>query len=282
MISDRGTQKAIQQGLRSRFPGHTDPRGYVRAPAENLIDGVHLEQFEEDLRSGDGDELHGKFCAVHSSTALAVNTFAWFKTNNRLALLALLSAKGARSVSFERKLPIFRGGRPPNLDVWIEADDMVIVIEAKLSEYLVKKRPQFSPAYERLAPPCLAEPCWWQVYEQSKVAGPGYLDVAQLVKHYFGLRKFQRTSGQKWRLIFLYLFWEPLGWQRIPACRQHRQELEQLARAVLPSAISFKAMTYYQLWEMWANIPELAQHAQNLKERYEVNCVTPPDLIESR
>ena len=197
MRGDRARQTAAQRALRQQFTGVADARGYVAAPADNLLDGVSLAQFEEDLRSGDGSELDGKFCAVHSSSALAVNTFAWFKTVDRLPLLALCGIKGANTLSFERRFPIFRGGRAPNLDVWIETDTVDLAIESKLTEYLVPKRPAFSPAYDRLAPPGLAEPCWWQVYEQAKTAAPGYLDIAQLVKHYFGLRKHRRPQDKQ-------------------------------------------------------------------------------------
>jgi len=53
----------------------------VDDPALNLIEGVRLQDFERDLRQGDGNELAGKFRAAHSSCALAVNTFAPFKAH---------------------------------------------------------------------------------------------------------------------------------------------------------------------------------------------------------
>jgi hypothetical protein len=58
-----------------------DEKGYVSEASQNLIEGVHLDDFEADLRQGDGNELEGKFRAAHSSSALAVNTFAPFKAN---------------------------------------------------------------------------------------------------------------------------------------------------------------------------------------------------------
>jgi len=176
----------------------------------------------------------------------------------------------AKTLCFERRFPIFRGGRAPNLDVWIETDTVDLAIESKLTEYLVPKRPAFSLAYDRLAPPTLAEPCWWQVYEWAKTAAHGYLDIAQLVKHYFGLRKHQQTAGQTKPILFLYLYWEPLNAQTIPACLQHKQELTRLTTAVQESAITFRTLTYSQLWSSWSRISELVQHAENLKNRYEV------------
>jgi hypothetical protein len=55
-----------------------DKNGYVQTVEQNLVGGVRLLDFESDLRQGDGNELETKFRAVHSSAALAVNTFAPF------------------------------------------------------------------------------------------------------------------------------------------------------------------------------------------------------------
>lgn len=73
------TRRRAQRALRQQFAGASDTKGYVRSPVDNLVPGVRLEQFEDDLRKGAGDELRMKFCALHSSAALAVNTFAPFK-----------------------------------------------------------------------------------------------------------------------------------------------------------------------------------------------------------
>lgn len=270
MHSDRSIKATLQRALRDQIQCKTDAKGYVRTPAENLVDGVTMEQFEDDVRSGSGDELRTKFCATHSSTALAVNCFAWFKSADRLQSLSLLDAMGASALRFERKFRIFDERMPPNLDVWIEREHENIAIESKLTEYFEKKRPKFSRAYDRLAPPELAEPCWWQVYQRAKESEPRYLDIAQLVKHYFGLRRYQQSTECAKPLVFLYLYWEPLNWQDIHSCNEHRREVEQLACDVEESEISFKFTTYTQLWHAWSEIPELAQHAENLKARYEV------------
>lgn len=61
MTRDRAIQKSLQLALRNQLERQTDAKGYVCTPTENLIDGISLEQFEDDLRGGDGDELGGKF-----------------------------------------------------------------------------------------------------------------------------------------------------------------------------------------------------------------------------
>lgn len=159
------TVSIAKAALLGNFSGATDKKGYTRLPQENLVSGIDLATVEDDLRGGDGDELRIKFCAVHSSCALAVNCFAPFKANP--TRLHLLGRQGATNVQFEKKLPIFDKGGCPNLDVWIEREDAIVAVESKLLEYLTPKTPEFSPTYEALAPP-KTDPCWWGVYEEAK------------------------------------------------------------------------------------------------------------------
>jgi hypothetical protein len=117
-----------------------------------------------------------------------------------------------------------------------------------------------------------AEPCWWSVCVDSQNGAARQLDVAQLVKHYFGLRRCQEGNSQPKDVVLLYLFWEPTNWQDIAECRQHRIELQELAGKVAPSSIQFRWMTYTDLWRDWIAIPPLANHAANLRARYET-CI---------
>ncbi len=253
--------------LRRAFAGATDERGYVSSPQQNLVHGVRLEQFEDDLRRGDGDELRMKFRAVHSSAALAINCFAPFK--DRLGDIQLLGRRGAVGIEFEKRLTIFPDRRPANLDVWIDQRDRAVAIESKLLEYFTVTIPAFAPAYERLAPP-VSEPSWWAAYVEAKEGAPRHLDRAQLLKHYFGLRRLQQALAASRDLTLLYLFWEPLNWEEISECLQHRKELEAFADRVAGSSITFRWMTYPQLWREWMEVPALGTHAGNLRERYEV------------
>lgn len=268
MKGEKALQKRLQRALRDRVPYKTDSKGYVRFPTENLIADVCMDQFEADLIEGAGDELRMKFCAAHSSTALAVNCFAWFKCPDRRGELWLHGEKGAGDIRFERKLPIFGRGTPPHLDVWIERKFEVIAIESKLTEHLVSKKARFRPAYDQLAPPGLAEKCWWNVMEEAKQSGPRNLDIAQLVKHYFGLRRCQQKQEITKRLALLYLFWEPQDWAELDVCHRHRQECDELARATADSVIPFRWMSYADLWTEWSNQPETRAHVANLRSRY--------------
>jgi hypothetical protein len=262
------TDKA-KAALRRNFRGNVDDKGYTPRLEENLVPGVALEQVERDLSDGDGRELESKFRAVHSSSALAVNSFGVFKDGPLRECLVLNGRRGATDVCFERRLTIFRGGRPPNLDVWIEREQDIVAIESKLLEYLRPTAPEFSEAYDRLAPP-ISEPGWWAAYQCSQTCGRQLLDRAQLLKHYFGINAHLRRKKDDRPATLLYLFWEPLNWEDIEECRRHREEASAFAGKVAAGGrVSFRWMTYNQLWDQWSRVPELATHAANLKARCE-------------
>jgi hypothetical protein len=262
-----GLCTSAKAALRRNFSGTTDKKGYTRGPQENLLQGIDVKTFEDDLRGGDGDELRMKFCAVHSSCALAVNCFAPFKVNP--SRLQLLGKQGATRIQFEKKLPIFDGRRCPNLDVWIERENDVVAVESKLLEYFAPKTPEFSPTYERLAPP-KSDQSWWKAYKEAKKGKKGHLDRAQLMKHYFGLNAFRQRHSERPGLTLLYLFWEPLNWSEFEECTEHREDVAAFAQAVADSQITFRWMTYNDLWEGWSFVPDLTKHVSHLKERYQV------------
>jgi hypothetical protein len=256
---------ALHDRFVSLFPIPLNRQGYASCPQDNLLPGISLADVESDLCRGDGHELDGKFCAAHSSAALAVNCFGPFKT--RPDDLLLCGQQGAQSVEFEKQLPTSLRGTPPNMDVWIERGGEVVAVESKLLEYLTPKPASFAEAYARLAEK--AEPCWRAVYEQAREGAAQYLDRAQLIKHYFGLRAYRECHPDQ-RLSLLYLFWEPLNWVEVAECKGHREELGSFAQSVSASCSSFRWTTYSQLWEEWSTSPALAHHARRLKARYEV------------
>jgi hypothetical protein len=264
------TTKAMDAFRRS-FSGVA--KGYTLSPQENLlpdIDDITWALIEKDLRRGNGNELRMKFRAVHSSAALAVNCFGPFKSHPERLLL--FGKRGWKPVEFEKKLPIFGDVGAPNIDAWIDRGQEAVAVESKLLEYLTPKKPNFSDAYERLAPEC--DPIWWNVYEQTNRGKKQHLDRAQLVKHYFGLNEFRKKNPKGPRLTLLYIFWEPLDWQKVPECMQHRKEVEDFAHSLSNSQIQFEWKSYNELWEEWSGVPELKAHAQHLKERYHVRLQT--------
>ncbi|HRZ11253.1 MAG TPA: hypothetical protein P5567_02240 [Kiritimatiellia bacterium] len=271
-VSERElVRRLVKDAYDRQAAAPSDERGYVARPEDNLVPGVRLEQFRADLEKGAGHELAGKFCAVHSSSALAVNTFAPFK--DRPADLVLLGRSGFDPPVFEKPLPTGLHGTPPTLDVFLRRGNEVITVESKFLEYFAPKEAKFSASYNRVNLPW-AEDCWWRVLEEAKAAGPRNLDVAQLVKHYFGISRLLARGDEKgWkpaRATLLYLYWEPANAADLAVCLQHRKEIEELAARAANSKVIFRAMSYPDLWREWSALPALSKHTESLQRRYRV------------
>jgi hypothetical protein len=260
-------RKRIQQTLWERFRKSTnhdaDEKGYVSSVEQNLLPGVTLDMFQHDLAQGSGNELEGKFKAVHSSSALAVNTFAPFTKDP--ARLSLANKKGFIKVQFERQCPTGLGGTPPNLDVIAESSTAVVAIESKFLEYLTPKKPHFAKSYTRDNLP-EAEECWFELIEMLQQRDKQYFDSAQLVKHYLGLRNQPEFKGKK--ITLLYLFWEPENWSDFDVFKKHREEIHEFSKQVESSDVSFQSQSYSALWKEWQGSRVLAEHVKNLLQRY--------------
>src|SRR5207248_2866747 len=141
-------------------------------------DGGELREVELD----DGRRRRPKLHSAFSSCGLALNTFgAWRLDPSSLVVNGETDFKTLR---FEKQLRIFRGGRAPNLDVFLTAPGRALAIESKLTEHLGKKKaPVFSDAYDRLK--SKTHSTWWAMYEHLRQTPSAftYLDAAQLVKH---------------------------------------------------------------------------------------------------
>src|SRR5258708_1960987 len=119
---------ALRHGLLRSAPQTVlDKNGYVSEISQNMIEGVQLNDFEAEVGQGDGNELGWKFRAAHSSTALAVNTFAPFKrSETNKAALRLPGGSDFVHFQFERKCSAgIEGRRPPNLDFVAEGSTSV-------------------------------------------------------------------------------------------------------------------------------------------------------------
>jgi hypothetical protein len=246
-----------------------DKNNHVDEASQNLIEGVHLEDFEADLLQGDGNEMAGKFRAAHSSSALAVNTFAPFKAH--LGALVLPGGSDFASLHFEQKCPHgLLGRRSPNLDVLAEGPS-VVAIESKLLEPLSKHTAKFSPDYDEQIRDHRRGTEWFGemvriVKEEHKYC---WLDVAQLVKHAFGIA---HTFPNK-PATLLYLFWEPSNPNEHPFFDGHRAEVAGFSKSIRGGGPDFIAMSYPELWASWDAHPGpdwLRTHVSRLRARYGV------------
>lgn len=247
-----------------------DDKGYAPDFRDTLLPLVSTEDFEVDLQAGDGNELQTKFRAAHSSSGLAVNCFAPFRT--RIVDLALPSCGSFAALQFERKCPTgLRGGRAPNLDVVLSGPKGVVGVESKLSEYLARHRASFSPAYAEQIRDERREQGYFREMLRLIDAPDSYvwLDAAQLIKHAFGLARTFRDQP----VTLLYLYWEPANPDASPEFVAHRHEIDAFSERVAGSTPEFRTMSYPELWRSWdAAEPEewLAQHLGALRDRYEV------------
>ena len=264
-ITKHAKEKLIER-FKNCSTNKVDGKGYVFQPEHNLIPGLTMEQFNDDLREGSGDELRKKFRAIHSSSALAVNTFARWKKDPRT--LSLCGVHGFNNIQFEKKCPTGLGGTPPNLDLLAEADQVIIALESKLLEYLNPKKPTFTSSYSRTQLPH-AEDKWWDLLEEMRGSEPLYLDIAQLIKHYLGL--VNQPGYRRRKIILLYLFWEPENRKEFDIFKKHREQIAWFADQVENTAVTFSSRSYPELWKEWESENALADHLAHLRKRY---CVT--------
>jgi hypothetical protein len=253
--------------LRFRPNASIDAYGYVGSFFDNILPLVSVDDFEADLRTGDGNELETKFRAAHSSSALAVNCFAPFRA--RLADLVMPVGKAFETLQFERKCPTgLRGGTAPNLDILLSGPTSVVGIESKLTEHLGVHRPRFSRAYaEQIRDERRNQGYFLEMLRLTETPSSyRWLDAAQLIKHAFGLaRTFQHRQ-----VTLLYLFWEPTNPEISPVFAEHREEIRAFSVRVSGSTPAFVAMSYPELWSGWRETAPawLAGHLDDLAERY--------------
>lgn len=260
---------AIQGGAVFR----TSHPQYTLEPEHNLVPGVDIQDFREDLSRAAGGELMdtpeapAKFCAAFSSSALAVNAFGPFRKST--ALLHLAGHACFRDACFEKTLPTGLLGTPPHLDFYAKSDSAIVCVESKFLEPLWPKTAKFADSYDK-AMGELAEPRWATLYEDLKSQPHRFrhLDAAQLVKHYLGMRNtLDDFAGE---LTLLYVFWAPENAEEISQYRLHRDEVAAFSNDVMDGDVRFVAMSYDQLWNAWQGngSDEINAHVNNLLARY--------------
>ncbi len=252
-----------------------DGRGrqaYTKNFDDNLFEPLMIE-VRDNLKKADGRELTGnlypcKMQAVHSSSALGVNIFQYWKKMKQVPAIAAACRfcytgnTSSQGINFEVKYPI-SGKFPhsPNIDVVInnspESRFKVFAIECKFSEaYNPRAHSGISPKYIEL------NKVWDNIPNLLKLAktiSPDdnrftYLHLAQLVKHILGLK--EKFGKNKFRL--LYLWYDTIG----PESAKHHKEIEKFIEITKADGIYFHAMSYQDL------IIRLAKNYRNLPSFY--------------
>lgn len=231
--------------------------------------------------AGDGSELGssdlpGKMQAIHSSSALGVNVFQYWKSISAVPVIAAacgLCRRGSTvsyDIQFEEKYSINASFRfHPNIDVVIhnkpEATIKRFAIECKFSEaYGAYKHGGLKQKYLDCSD------IWDDIPSLLTVArhiSPHdkefrHLHPAQLIKHILAMKRHFGKSGFR----LLYLWYDVLGEQG--TC--HRDEVEEFAKVAKRDGIKFHSLTYQELISRLANQlrSDHNEYVKYLTERY--------------
>lgn len=253
---------------------------YTRTLNQNLFQPL-LPDVRKSFDDGDGGELGssefpGKMQAVHSSSALGVNIFQYWKSIKAVPVIAAqcgfcrMGSQVSCDIHFEEKYPINDTfGFHPNIDVVIHNEPSAKIkrfaIECKFSEaYGAHKHGGLKAKYLTL------DDLWADIPSLRRFAGcisPNdnefvHLHPAQLVKHILGLkRQFGKTGFR-----LLYLWYDVLGDQG----KQHRDEVLKFSEVTKVDGIKFHSLTYQELIVNLANKlrAEHPVYIRYLTERY--------------
>jgi len=254
---------------------------HVAAFEDNLVSTLETWQIRElrrQLQAGDGKELEPRADggppdahAAHSSAALAFNAFGgWLGAEDRLTVAGVRGF--SRRLEVEKKLPIQRGGRAPNLDVLLTGNDVVAGVESKLTEWLTPHRPREWPAsYSRPENLALLDGGWRSTLDAA-IAGrydPLRLEAGQLLRHALGIAR--QHADRECHLV--YVWWEPLDAQELPEAIEHRAEIADLQARVGDASPRLRALTYRELLDEWERGDDggAGEHIRALRARYELS-----------
>jgi hypothetical protein len=173
-------------------------------------------------------------------------------------------------VKFEACCKTGLGGEPPHLDLLADGD-LLVAVESKCTEWMKPTTAVFSDSYNNLRSSHRDSP-WFEQMRQLREAPKQYqfLDVAQIIKHAFGLLNCYREREVR----LLYLYWEPRNASMWRECRAHRVEVDELAAKTQHSLVRLTPMSYRELWAEW-EYESPPDHSGYLKDRYDLEVITP-------
>lgn len=237
----------INNGIRSKSY-------YTKKLEDNLFDALDPD-VKREFEKGDGGELCGnpqKMCALHSSSALEINIFYYWKRINQINKIAHACGfcnednGNCRSINFEYKCFINKCfSRSPNIDVVINnslgSKVKVFAVECKFSEaYSSRGHLGLKQKYLKLEE-------WAEMpnlLELAKSISPedrifNYLHAAQLIKHILGLTVNCGKDGFR----LLYLWYDCLGEEGA----KHKKEIENFIKITKADNIVFHTLSYQEL-----------------------------------
>lgn len=249
------THKLIQnqqQGWARQRGIGIDDDGYTPSLNDNFFSPLSPETKKE-FKSGKGDELgengiRGKMQALHSSSALVVNVFEYWRSRNVDDIARACGApSGMTEMQFEKTNPTPLGGIPPHLDVEFHGAEGMkpVAIESKFTELyhrktrrIIKERYLNYKGLWSQLPGC--ERLVRRIHdEEMGETSFSYLDAPQLLKHILGLAT--KFGPRGFELVYL--------WYELPSSEveTHRQEIKDFKEQV-GDDVYFRDMTYQELF----------------------------------
>lgn len=247
LIHQQQQEWATRQGIKF------DNDGYTLSLNDNLFIPMSTEVLSE-FNAGSGSELgngikRGKMQALHSSSALVLNFFQYWRGHNiDLIGQACGARKGMTELRFERTHATPLGGIPPHLDAEFHGAGLIpVAIEAKFTEtYRRKTRRVIKDKYLNHTG------LWTQLPGCGKLAGRikqeekgrtsfSYLDAPQLLKHILGLSTDFGVNG--FNLLYL--------WYEVPSTEadRHKEEL-RLFKQYIKDEVHFRDTTCQDIFRV--------------------------------
>ena len=254
-------------------------KNYLEKLDDNLFQPLTTETLSQ-FENGDGNELTdsqsrlAKMKALHSSSAIVVNTFQYWHDkdvypilvacklcskhpsgvdimyenigSNQEKIFSISRNPLANKIKFEEKFTISDDTKtfpfPPNIDIVIDnfSNSKIYAIESKFTEPYRGKPDGVRKAY--------IENDFWNglsnLYDLAKEISPNnnkyqYLDAAQLIKHILGLKNKHNKNGFR----LLYLWYDVIGQDG----DKHRKEIEHFEEIVSKDNIKFSHITYQEV-----------------------------------
>jgi hypothetical protein len=261
--------------------GSQNERGdklYTKTLTENLFKQISQDTLRS-YKEGDGNELGdgitpGKMQALHSSSALSVNVFDYWKEiddKSGMAKSLLIPSTQIAEVIFEKKYPIIQGNvnKPPNIDVVIEYyNGNCCAIECKFTEPFRKRQGEYG--FKEKYFDGFGE--WDTIPEIYKLASSispedrtfEKLHSAQLIKHILGLLTYYKNQKDRFKLIYLY--YATFGKEGYI----HDEEIAEFYKIVKKDGIIFQAISWQEfISNLFTNCTkEHDKYTKYLFERY--------------
>lgn len=253
----------------------------VLFPEMNLIRIFpNWKQIMKEIGKGQGSELkiidgkRPKFNSIYSSSCLCVNNFALIK--EKCSNISIFNYGPFQKAIFEEKLPT--GISCPNIDFYLESEEVIIGIESKYTEILSSKIPNWKDnkgignlsKYKKREKEIKYIPAGFIeniIDYYCSINTPYYLDVAQLVKHTLGLIRGGTEKGKK--KILVYIYWEPNNVFEYENYEKHKSQIEEFSKKI-SEYIIFKSISYKKFWEQNQDNDVLSLDIQMNREKYEL------------